>query len=191
MENCSIQELSPERGKAFFQFFDREAFSDNPHWASCYCQFYLTDHSQVDWDARTAEQNREAAKNRIDSGSMHGCLAYLEGKVVGWCHAGPKLAFPALANEASLQTELDGQVGAIVCFIVAPEARRQGIARQLLEFACLGLAEAGMRYAEGYPRLAAVSQAANYHGPLGMYLDAGFEVLREQDGYNVVRKALA
>ena len=191
MENCSVHKLSVEREEGFFQFFDREAFTDNPEWASCYCQFYLTDHNQVDWDTRTAAQNRETAQSRIASDGMYGYLAYQGDKVVGWCQAGPKLAFPVLVNEPERRTEMDDQIGAIVCFIVTPGARGHGIARQLLDAACQGLAASGMDYAEGYPRVGTVSQAANCHGPLGMFLGAGFEVLREMKGYDVVRKTLA
>ena len=48
----------------------------------------------------------------------------------------------------------------------------------------------GFEIAEAYPRQEAQNEAANYHGPLAMYLAAGFEPVREADGIVIVRKTL-
>ncbi|MBP0652123.1 GNAT family N-acetyltransferase, partial [Mycobacterium tuberculosis] len=58
-------------------------------------------------------------------------------------------------------------VGAITCFLVAPDRRRRGIARALLDAALAGFAEDGLAIAEAYPRHAADGPAANHHGPMG------------------------
>ena len=83
------------------------------------------------------------------------------------------------------------QVGAIICFLVEPCHRGRGVARQLLEAACDGLRLQGLRIAEGNPRTATDSAAANHFGPLSMYLSAGFSVYREDDDGSVyVRRTL-
>lgn len=87
-----IHPLTPERLPDFLHYFDGAAFADNPKWRSCYCQFLYVDHSKVTWMARSGEENRAAACDRICSGRMQGYLAYRDGHVVGWCNAAPRRA---------------------------------------------------------------------------------------------------
>ena len=79
---------------------------------------------------------------------------------------------------------------AIVCYVIAPRYRGQGIARRLLDGAVDAMRERGFRWLDAYPPKAAPTAAASYHGRLSMYLDAGFEQVREAGRYVVVRKAL-
>jgi GNAT superfamily N-acetyltransferase len=190
MTDIDIRPLTFDLLNDYLLFFDHEAFVDNPHWAGCYCQFYLTDHSQEDWGSKTGVENRLSAQNRITSGQMQGYLAWLDQKVVGWCHAAPKLSLPTLAGEQEILTPEDKRVGAIVCFIVAPPYRSQGIASALLQAACDGFRDSGLSLVEGYPRRLATSPASNYHGPLQMYLGAGFKTYRKFPSYHMVRKEL-
>jgi GNAT superfamily N-acetyltransferase len=119
---------------------------------------------------------------------MQGWLAYADGVPVGWCNAAPRPLLRALDDEPIPDAE---QVGAIVCFLVEPSHRGRGIARQLLEAACEGLREQGLRFAEGNPAAEAASAAENHCGPLSLYLSAGFSVHREdEDGSVYVRRAL-
>ena len=183
-----VRALKPEILQDFLQFFDGSAFSDNPKWASCYCQCFYEDHTVVKWAARTALQNRALACSRIQAGLVQGYLAYLAGSAVGWCSAAPRHLFRALDDEPTPDAE---SVGAIMCFLVEPSHRGQGVARALLEAACDGLRRQGLRIAEANPRLAASSAAENHFGPLNLYLSAGFSVHREDtDGSVYVRRAL-
>jgi len=43
---------------------------------------------------------------------------------------------------------------------------------------------------EAYPRKDIRDEAVNYHGPLAMYLAAGFEPVKEKEGVVTVRKKL-
>lgn len=86
-------------------------------------------------------------------------------------------------------------VGAIVCFVVAPDQRRQRIATALLARAIDHLRDRGCREVQAAPLTAtaddATSPAANYHGPLEMYLRAGFSVERTlRPGQVLVRRSL-
>ncbi len=185
-----IRSLGPQLVDDYLDYFDHTAFTDNPDWAGCYCYFYLADHLEQDWDMRIAEQNRRAVSDLITSGGMHGYLAYVDGEVAGWCHAGPKTYFPTLIASEELAEPDMAETGSIVCFNVAPAQRRRGIAAALLEAACQGFAVLGLKVAEAYPRPEASSDAAHYHGPLQMYLRAGFETHRQFLTYQVVRKTL-
>jgi GNAT superfamily N-acetyltransferase len=172
-------------------FFDRDAFTDNREWSGCFCRFYHADHAEKAWETRTAAENRTAARRLIAAGRLRGYLAYLEGRPVGWCHAAPRLAIPNLAKDPVLAVSDACDVGSIVCFIVAPAFRRQGVARSLLAAACAGFEEEGLRIAEAYPRRAAGSAAASYHGPLALYLAAGFAPFRESPETIIVRRELS
>ena len=172
----------------FLKFFDGTAFSDNPKWASCYCQCFYEDHSVINWSERTAQQNRARACERVRGQVMQGYLAYLDDVPVGWCNAAPRHLLRALDEEPAPDAE---SVGAIVCFLVEPSHRGRGVARQLLEAACAGLRQQGLRIAEANPRTAPTSAAENHFGPLSLYLSAGFAIHREdEDGSVYVRRAL-
>ncbi len=95
MTTLKVSSLAPELLDHYLSFFDQDAFVDNPDWAGCYCQFYLIDHRNVDWDSLPAAQNRQSAIERIAAGKMQGYLAYSDGKAVGWCRAAPRESFPA------------------------------------------------------------------------------------------------
>jgi GNAT superfamily N-acetyltransferase len=183
-----IHPLSPDRADDFMRFFDNEAFTDNPKWASCYCQCYYEDHRRVVWRERTADQNRACAIERIGGNTMQGYLAYLDGHVSGWCNAAPRALLHALDEEPIADSQ---QTATIVCFLVNPAARGQGIARALLAAACDDLRVRGFRTIEANPRQNTDSASENHYGPLRMYLSAGFVLGKsDPDGSVWVSKTL-
>lgn len=141
-----------------------------------------------DYPTRTKEQNRELRSELIRSAKANGLVAYRLGRVVGWCHAAPKTELLNIPGPVA------ADAGAIVCFVVAPDQRRQGIATTLLEAAVAHLRKRGMRTAEAYPLLGEIDPERwvwmNYLGPLSMYVKAGFEVAERLDRQCVVRRAL-
>jgi ribosomal protein S18 acetylase RimI-like enzyme len=184
----TIRRLKPELRDDWLRFFEGAAFADNLKWKSCYCQFLYVDHSKVDWAARTAQENRAAACERIDCGRMHGLLAYRGDQVVGWCNAAPRTLMESFADEPDPDA---ARLGQITCFVVAREHRRTGVARALLEAACEMLRQDGFAFAEVNPSRQAASDAANHYGPLALFQSAGFTVVREEDDDIVVmRRAL-
>ena len=96
-----IQPLAPATLPDLLAFFDGDAFSDNPKWASCYCQCFYEDHRVVKWSERTAAQNRTIAIERGNAGTMQGWLAYVDGAVVGWCNAAPRLLHGSTRSPSS------------------------------------------------------------------------------------------
>jgi hypothetical protein len=112
MNQIEIKKLGPSLLGDFLEFFDRHAFADNPHWASCYCFFNHARHATEDWATRKAEQNREAVVKLIASGRMHGHLAYVRGQPVGWCNANTRDRYTTLADEPAFEL-----VGSVVCFV--------------------------------------------------------------------------
>jgi GNAT superfamily N-acetyltransferase len=184
-----VRPLATERLADYLAFFEERAFTDNPRWASCYCYFPYHDPKSTDWPTRTAAQNRTAICECINGGRAQGHLAYEGDQVVGWCNAGPWSLYPTLSGSDS---EPKADTGCIFCFVVAPTHRRQGIARALLDAACDALKSQQLRWVRAAPSRKAEGTAQNYHGPLEMYLAAGFSILNEEpDGRVHVCKALS
>lgn len=183
-----IRQLCPELLCDFLRFFDGEAFADNPRWGSCFCQFLYVDHATVNWQARSSEENRAAACERICAKQMEGYIAYRDGKPIGWCNAAPRSMMDSFADEPDPDAE---RMGEITCFVVAKDHRRSGVASALLQAACDGLKARGLAIAEALPMAEAASDAQNHYGPLSMYLAAGFQVHRSDDeGRVFVRRKL-
>lgn len=185
----SIKKLGPALAGDFLYFFDELAFADNPDWAGCYCFFFHVPDDE-EWMGRTAERNREEAEKAIAAGNMRGYLAYMDGGPVGWCHADDLARLPRAAKLHEGEMLEAGKIGAIVCFIIARPYRRRGIAGELLRRVCQDFKDDGYECLEAYPRKEAETDAANYHGPMRMYLGNGFAFHKECEGYCVVRRNL-
>ncbi len=189
MDQLDCVPLSPDRLADYLAFFETRAFTDNPRWSGCYCFFPIHDPQTIEWHTRTGAENRASITECIAGGRTAGFLAYRGGEVVGWCNAGPWSMYPMLRDLPQPETD---RLGVVFCFVVAPQARGQGVARSLLAAACDGLRAQGMTAVQAKPMKTAKSAAENHLGPLSMYLDAGFEVVREtEDGDVFVRKSLA
>jgi ribosomal protein S18 acetylase RimI-like enzyme len=183
-----IRKLNPELMQDFLLFFDSEAFADNPKWGYCFCQFLYVDHEKVDWAARTVQENRAAACDRICNKRMEGYLAYRDGKPIGWCNAAPRVMMDAFADEPDPDAS---RIGQITCFVIAKPHRRSGVATSLLRAACEGLKAQGLQIAEAMPMAEASTDAQNHFGPLSMYLAAGFQPHRtDPEGRVHVRLSL-
>jgi ribosomal protein S18 acetylase RimI-like enzyme len=175
----------------FLYFFDNKGFTDNPDWAKCYCHFYHFDGDNKGFAQQTSEDNREASKQMILSGIMNGYLAYLEDKPVGWCNANLKEKYSRLPIDEETNYSPEGKIASIVCFLIDPGYRRQGIARQLLNHVCIDFQKKGYDFIDAYPVKGASSEAHNYHGPFSMYASHGFATYKEFKDFYVVRKKLS
>ena len=185
-----VREMTPALLDDYLHFFDRDAFTDNPGWAGCYCLFYHYPGTQEEWNQRLASENRAGIRELIRAGKAHGYHAFVDGEPAGWCHATPRGELPQFERFEQFRVGDSERVGSIVCFVIAPPYRRHGIARRLLDAACDGFRRRGLAFAEAYPAKNPDSDARAYHGPLRMYLAAGFAPLRETEDYVIVRKPL-
>jgi GNAT superfamily N-acetyltransferase len=184
VSDVTVRVISPDQHDVVLHYFDMVAYADNPNWSKCFCMERLVE----DYDSRTKEQNRAERSQLILSARANGLVAYRLGRVVGWCHAAPK-------NELlNVEGEKDPKVGAIVCFVVAPDQRRQGVATTLLEAALEHLRKRGMTAVEAYPVLGEIDPTRwsqiNYMGPLPMFVKAGFEIIEKDADRAIVRRTL-
>ncbi|HEY7268621.1 MAG TPA: GNAT family N-acetyltransferase [Dehalococcoidia bacterium] len=201
MDRIDVRRLTPALLPDFLTFFDHDAFADNRDWAGCYCVFYHA--SDADWafggegndPATTAlrvGRHREVAQELIGDGGMSGFLAYAGGKVAGWCNAGPRDLYqnPRTYGRARDNTP---RVGAIMCFVVAQPFRRSGVASALVDGVVQAFAADGLDFVEAYPSLkpgGPTEAGGLYHGPMELYVRAGFERVRDEGGFAVMRKRL-
>ncbi len=80
-------------------------------------------------------------------------------------------------------------VWSIVCFFLAPQARRRGLLGPLLDAACVHAAHCGARIIEAYPWPGGASY--RYMGTRDLYLAAGFRDAAVPDGCRpVMRRVL-
>ena len=194
-----VVRLTPARRDDFLRFFDHErgaAFADNPQWAKCYCHYYHVPKA-IEWSTLDGPANHRAMTARIDVAEMEGFLAYAGGEVVGWLNAQPRHKLPhACARLGVAPPELNvpaHEAAAIVCFVVAPPWRRRGVATALLDGALASFAARGIRVVDAYPWKAGDSTTPtdHYHGPLSLFLAAGFVAVREENDLTIVRRHLA
>lgn len=173
--NVEIRAVGPDTLEDILSFFDTEVFVDNPAWASCYCMFYPVGDPPGDiWGNRTWQQNRADQAARIASGETTGVVAFVDGRLAGWCHAAARARFPGL-----VKGEADEGVGSIVCFAISPPYRRHGLASRLLDGAVSHLRSSGFSRIEGYPVAEPRSRERAYHGSPALFLSKGFKVVSE------------
>ncbi len=182
-----IKVLSPDILEDFLYYFDNVGFSDNPDWAACYCHFYHFSGSNKKFLKRTAEENRKASRQLILSGKMNGFIAYLDEKPVGWCNINSKQNYAKIPYKEKTRSK----IASLICFVIAPSHRKQGIARKLLKYACSYYQNKDFNIIEAYPKKGEeLSDAHSYHGPFSLYTSEGFFIYKEFKDYYVMHKKL-
>jgi GNAT superfamily N-acetyltransferase len=156
----------------------------------CWCQFFRL--PGAGWSRATASTMREALHEQVAGRTPPGVLAFRGDEAVGWCAAGPRSSYPRLGRARVAQATDDAQdLWAVTCFVVRVGHRRQGIAEPLLDGAVDLARRHGAHIVEAYPVDVSQRQATAaslYHGPLHLFLRAGFtEVARPVPGRAVVR----
>lgn len=169
-----IRAVGPDTVDDILGFFDHDAMVGRPEWGSCYCMFFPSGgRANPDWGERTWQENRDAQQARIEAGKTTGVVAYVDGRLAGWCNAGARGELPGLA------TGDDQGVASIVCFAIAPPYRGLGLASLLLKGAMEHLEEQGFNRIEAYPVMNANHNDRAFPGPVELYLGHGFELVSE------------
>jgi GNAT superfamily N-acetyltransferase len=159
-----------------------------PQTNGCWCQFWHL-RGQAYWAGHGAG-NRLLLEEEIRSGSEPALLAYLEGVAVGWCRLGPRENYERLEHSPKLARVDDEDVWSIVCFYVRPTSKRRGIASRLLDAAIVHASAQGAPVLEAYPVRQGHMNIDAYTGYLPMFLDAGFDVVRDAGRRILVRRGL-
>ena len=160
----------------------------------CWCQWFFDAPVAA---GEVAAANQAALRSQVESGLPPGVLAYSDLVPVGWCAVAPRRGYSRLQRAEALRgvrpDEFEDQaVWAVTCFVVPAADRRRGVASALLRGAVAFAAGHGARVVEAYPvdvtAKASTSSAELFHGPLSIFLRAGFtETGRPRPARPVVR----
>ena len=153
---------------------------------TCQCAYLRLTHR--DYGDSTPAANRSLHHKAIRAaqrrGEAAGLLAYDEQGPVGWVSFGAREDFARLVASRVLQPVDDQPVTSVICFVVAPRARRRGVAHALLAEVIDFADHHNLHLLEGYPVDSGGlprSAAAQWRGPVSLFAAAGFvEVARHQ-----------
>ena len=176
-----IKPLSPDLAETFTTYVNNLDFHHAPHWQFCYCQYYHVKCTTEEWRARTDKQNQQLAKENIQNDVMHGFIAFDGEKPIGWVNANDWRNYALFEGDPEL-LEFEGKSGAIVCFLIHPEYRKQGLATKLLEAAIEDFRKQGFDRVVGHPFLWSAHPERQYQGIPSMYEALGFEKVSERNG---------
>jgi GNAT superfamily N-acetyltransferase len=182
VDGLAVERVQPRHWDDVADLFTRKGpRGGTPQTDGCWCLFWLV-RGKAYWDGHGAG-HRRALRDEIRGGD--------EGRPVGWCRLGPRETFERLERSAKLARVDDKDVWSIVCFYVDPTAKRQGVATALLDAALDTARAEGVRLLEAYPVRERHMNIDAYTGYLPMFLDAGFDVVRDAGRRLIVRRRIA
>jgi len=187
--NITIEALTPSRSTVLIDYLNKMDFHHAPEWAGCFCRFHHLDCTEEQWSHRSPLQNKNEALLAINEGRMKGFIAFHQDQCVGWVNVNKIESYPKLKSFVDLPIILT-QTVCIVCFVIHPEFRHQGLARRLLKAAIEDYDKQAVQAIIGLPFENAVSPEKAYRGSPKMFLEQGFEVVKEKEGVFIMRKVL-
>lgn len=138
-------------------------------------------------------ENARALRAQLSDGSLSAFVAMKGDQAVGWLRLAPPehlekryqgrlyRGLPCFDGERS-------RVLSVVCFLVDPALRMQGVAQRLLALALVWGRAEGFRALEGFPRGATdVSDEEQWTGPVGLFEALGFRKIHDFSPYPVFR----
>lgn len=139
------------------------------------------------------EANAMALRGQLASEGLSAFVAMKGPQAIGWL----RIEEPHLLEKRyqgrlyrglpCLDGEREG-VRSVVCFLVDPLVRGQGVARELLQAALEWGRASGLRSLEGFPRGASdVSDEEQWTGPVGLFEGLGFRRIHDFSPYPVFR----
>jgi GNAT superfamily N-acetyltransferase len=181
----AVHPVSAERWPDLVDLFERRGPRGghrNVPAYGCWCMY---------WRNRSLEHGtpkKRAMGSVVRAGKEPGLLAYDNGEVVGWISVAPREEYSALLSSPQYRPDdADDGVWSIVCFVVDRPRWGEGVAAVLLDGA-IGHARArSASRLEAYPHR---SKKGDYMGHVGLFLERGFEVIRETRTRAVVRRGL-
>lgn len=189
MSAIDIRPVVPALWDDVADLFERKGpHGGTPQTDGCWCQFWHL-RGKSYWDRHGAE-NRKRLEAEIRGGHEPGLLAYVDDVPVGWSRIGPRESFERLEHSRKLARIDDEDAWSVVCFYVHPAAKRKGVAAALLDAAIARATALGAPTLEGYPVGKGHMNIDAYTGYLSMFVEAGFEFVRDAGRRTMVRRTL-
>jgi len=165
-----------------------ELFGDNGACGGCWCQWWRVPRGGKLWQSIKGANAKKATRTLIKGNEMTGLLAFEGKRAIGWCSFGPRSAYPRLDNmKAYIRDDITdtNEVWCINCFFIDRNYRRKGLARAMLDAAVKFIKKRKVKIIEAYPTPLTkdgkkLPAAFVYTGPLKMFEDAGFEIIKRK-----------
>jgi len=185
------QPLTQERWDDLVTLFERPGCSIA---RGCWCMFYRkSGKTAVPKGMSVSESNKRSLKALVDRGIVPGLIGYFGDRPIGWVSLGPREDYARLARSPVMKPVDEKPVWSIICFVVDPSLRHQGVAKALLNGALAWARENSVPLVEAYPvdKTGPASDDSMWFGAKRMYDRAGFiEVARRKPARPIVRKRL-
>lgn len=191
-EPIVVEPLGEKHLEGFAKLFEASS-------SSCFCRYWHFAGTKNEWLDRCAnrpEENLADQRDAIVRGDLAagGLVALQDGAVVGWMKLAPRASLPKLTS-LPVYRQLVAEPGTwtIGCFVVAPSARRRGVARALVRSAESYVSEHGGRAIEAHPRRSTepLHDEEVWQGPERVFVELGFTAIHDVSPYPVYRKVVA
>jgi len=159
-----------------------------PHGAyGCWCMYWRITRAEFSRDC--GEPNKLAMRELVFSGVIPGIIGYLDGQPCTWCSIAPREDFSSLERSRTLKRPDDQPVWSIVCFYIAPQARRSGLLLDTIRGALEYARRSGAALVEAYPVDVEGRRPSGdlYMGIWSVFKKAGFKLVDPRGRHNLVR----
>lgn len=188
----TVRELSAARWSDLETLFGSKGCSVA---RGCWCMYYReSGRPALAEGVALRDARRERLRALAEAGPAPGLIGYRGKAPVGWVTLGPREQYAKLARSPVMKPVDARPVWSVVCFVVPPAHRHQGVATALLQGAIAHARRCGAECLEAYPidKARPGSDDWLWHGAKSMYDKAGFaEVARRKPERPVVRLELA
>lgn len=160
--------------------FERLTEAHGGVWGGCWCMAFHPPRGNPPY---TAEENRAAKQERVQSGDAHASLVLDGDDCVGWCQYGPTAELPRIKHKRKYEAGLSALPDwRITCFFAAKTHRRAGVASVALGGALADIQRAGGGRVESYPEDVTGRKMSNgflYNATVSLFEAHGFERTRQ------------
>lgn len=168
--------LTPERFDDFADVINRSRRANH-----CWCLSHRVRPAEI---AELGDGNREQAMRTLcERDHPPGVVTYRDGVPVGWCNIGPRTEITRLVSSRLIRPIDDLPVWSIVCVVVRPGHRRQGVTAPLIEGAVAYARSHGAPAVEAHPvdPTGRMDLTMAFVGTKAMFDRAGFTVVGTTD----------
>jgi GNAT superfamily N-acetyltransferase len=167
-----------------------ELFETSRTTRQCWCMWFRQ--TNAAYRASGGAANRRAFRRIVETNAAPpGVLAYIDGRVAGWCAVAPREQYVRLARSRTLKPIDDQPVWSVTCFFIGSHARRRGVGHALLRAAVDLARRHGAKIIEGYPLVPGRPLRSDeaYVGVTSLFEKAGFvEVARPSAARVIMRR---
>jgi ribosomal protein S18 acetylase RimI-like enzyme len=182
-----IRPLNPHDADVLIHYFQTLDYHHQPEWQTCYCQFYHQTCSMDEWIRQSEHgENEHSTRQAIEKGSMKGYLAFDGDLIVGWLNANHYHSYLRLLSTLKPFVS-HPKTAVMICFVIHPLYRGQGVARRLIHYALQDLTAQGFTAVLALPREDPDHPQHRYRGTFHMFESAGFKLVDEKQDTRIYR----